>query len=75
MPYSDEKEPVEQERLKTQERKEINKGVSFLRKREDGVQNIGEGLALGRRGFISCRKVLRREVPESCLKAAFYARV
>lgn len=57
MPYADEKEPVEQERLKTQARKEINKGVSFLRKREDNVQNVGEGLALGRRGFISSRKV------------------
>lgn len=57
MPYADEKEPVEQERLKTQARKEINKGVSFLRKRKDNVQNGGEGLALGRRGFIRSRKV------------------
>lgn len=49
MAYADEKEPVEQERLKTQARKkkkkpqarkEINKGVSFWENKKDNNWNI-----------------------------------
>lgn len=57
MAYSDEREPLEQERLKTG-RKRGNKEMSFFKTTKKGdTQNLREGLSLDGKGFVSCRKV------------------